>query len=108
MVLPELKVIKGTQIDPLLIVGSDVIAPEYPGEWDFLNIGFDPQDKHGVMNFIHGDGSVKQVDLASWPKRPSLRIYQDTKAAESKAVPSRSKKPTKTVQWADKKENHGK
>ena len=65
MVLLELKVIKGTHMDPLFIVGSDVIALEHPGEWDFLNIGFDPQDKHGVINFIYGDGSVRQVDLAS-------------------------------------------
>ena len=68
MVLLELEVIKGTCTDPLFIVGSDVIAPEHPGEWDFLNIGFDPQDKRGVMNFIDGDGSVKQMDLASWPQ----------------------------------------
>ena len=108
MVLLELKVFKGTCKDPFFIVGSNVMAPEHPGEWDFLNIGFNPQDKCGVMNFIHGNGSVRQVDLASWPQQASLWVYQNTKAAESKAAPSRSKKPMKTVQWADKKKNHGK
>ena len=108
MVLLELKVVKGTHTDPLFIVGSDVMAPEHRGEWDFLNIGFDPQDKLGVINFIHGNGSVRQVDLPSWPQQASLWVYQDTEAAGPKAAPSQSKKPTKIVQWADKKENHGK
>ena len=56
MVLPELKVVQGTRTDPLFIVGSDMMAPEHPGAWDFLNVGFDPNDKRGVMNFISGDG----------------------------------------------------
>ena len=56
MVLPELKVVWGTRNDPLFIVGSDMMAPEHPGAWDFLNVGFDPNNKRGVMNFISGDG----------------------------------------------------
>ena len=66
MVLPELKVVKGTRTDPLFIVGSDVMAPEHPGAWDFLNVGFDPTDKRGVMHFINGEGKIRQVNLASW------------------------------------------
>ena len=56
MVLPELKVVKGTKTDPLFIVGSDMMAPKHPGAWDFLDVGFDPNNKRGVMNFINGDG----------------------------------------------------
>ena len=59
MVLPELKVVNGARNDPLFIVGSDMMAPEHPGACDFLNVGFDPTDKRGVMNFINGDGQVK-------------------------------------------------
>ena len=45
MVLPELKVVRGTRTDALFIVGSDMMASEHPGAWDFLNIGFNPNDK---------------------------------------------------------------
>ena len=61
MVLPELKVVKGTRTDPLFIVGSDGMEPEHPGAWDFLNVGFDPTDKRGVMHFINGEGKIRQV-----------------------------------------------
>ena len=56
MVLPELKVVRGTRTDPLFIAGLDIMTPEHPGALDFLNVGFNPNDKRGVMNFISGDG----------------------------------------------------
>ena len=56
IVLLELKVVRGTRTDPLFIVGSDMMAPEHPGALDFLNVGFDPNDKRGVMNSISSDG----------------------------------------------------
>ena len=56
MVLPELKVVRGTRTNPLFIVGSDMMAPKHPGAWDFLNICFNPNNKRGVMNIISGDG----------------------------------------------------
>ena len=39
MQLPELKVVNGMCKDPLFIIGTDMIAPEHPGSWDFLNVG---------------------------------------------------------------------
>ena len=96
MVLPELKVVKGTRTDPLFIMGSDVMAPEHPGAWDFLNVGFDPTDKRGVMHFINGEGKIRQVNLASWPQRASRWVHNEEKP---------SKAPTKTVRWADKKKD---
>ena len=42
MTIPELKVVKGTRTDPLLILGCDFMMRGQEGEWDFVNIGTHP------------------------------------------------------------------
>ena len=42
MVLLELHLVDGTRKDPLFIIGADMMAPEHPGSWDFLHVGFHP------------------------------------------------------------------
>ena len=39
MTIPELKVVKGTRTDPLLILGCDFMMRGQEGQWDFVNIG---------------------------------------------------------------------
>ena len=39
MVLPELRVVDCTRKDPLFIIGTDMMAPEHPGSWDFYTWG---------------------------------------------------------------------
>ena len=66
MQLPELKVVNGTHKDTLFTIGTDMMAPEYPGSCNFHNVGFHPRDRPGVMNFVDGSGMECGVDLASW------------------------------------------
>ena len=42
MTIPELKVVKGTRTDPMLILGYDFMMRGQEGEWDFVNIGTHP------------------------------------------------------------------
>ena len=42
LTIPELKVVKGTRNDPLLILGCDFMTRGQEGEWDFVNIGTHP------------------------------------------------------------------
>ena len=105
MVLPDLRVVKGTRTDPLFIVGADMMAPEHPGAWDFLNVGFDPQDKRGVMNFINGDGEVRQVELASWPQRATRWVHPPAEDAPTPPRMQKAAKGAKTVRWSDRKKD---
>ena len=42
MTIPELKVVKGTCTNPLLILGCDFMTRGQEGKWDFVNIGTHP------------------------------------------------------------------
>ena len=75
MQLPELKVVNGMCKDPLFIIGTGMMAPEHPGFWYFLNVGFHPRDRRGVMTFMDGNGMECGVDLASWPYQASRWVH---------------------------------
>ena len=53
LTIPKLKVIKGTQTDPLLILGCDFITQGQDGQWDFINIGIHPFTKQDLLHFIN-------------------------------------------------------
>ena len=42
MTIPELKVVKGTRTELLLILGCGFMMRGQEGEWDFVNIGTHP------------------------------------------------------------------
>ena len=67
MVLLELRVVDSTRKDPLFITGAYMTAPEHPGSWEFLHVGFHPVDRRGVMAFVDGHGNECTVDLTHWP-----------------------------------------
>lgn len=96
LTLPELKVVKGTRKDPLLILGSDLMAPCQEGEWDFVDIGCHPTTKQGQMRFSNGS-QVKTVPLACWPQPASRWVRADSEKSE-KGDP-----PKKRVTWKDEK-----
>lgn len=101
MVLPELRVVDGTRKDPLFIIGADMMAPDHPGSWDFLHVGFHPVDRRGVMTFVDACGNECSVDLASWPQRASRWVHPPENKVEALRSGLKSKKKLK---WADEKE----
>ena len=76
--------LNGTCKDPLFIIETDMMAPEHPGSWDFLNVGFHPRDWRGVMIFLDGSGTESGVDLASWSYQTSRWVHVQPMDAKQK------------------------
>ena len=69
-------------MEPLLLIGTDVLSENEDAEWQFCYVGLHPETRNGTLVVRGPDRKLHEIPLASWPttaNKPLKTSHPNTK-----------------------------